>query len=272
MEKNTIRGLPDYSEETILKALKDIADKEGKKTLTKNDINQSGIISAKKVWDVFGSLSNALERAGLTPGKTLKYTEEELIENLLRKWKELGRQPYTKEMKGTRFSRSQYKEHFGSWREACEAVQPFISTGVPGKADNEETSLLPRISSNVSKRRRRYGELIDFRGLRHAPINELGVVFLFGMLCQELGIIVESIQSGFPDCEAKLKIQDGTFESLRIEFEYKSNSFVKHGHNPEECDMIVCWEHDWVQAPNSIEIIELKGIYEEMRVKKDQKQ
>jgi hypothetical protein len=32
-----------------------------------------------------------------------------------------------------------------------------------------------------------YGNPIDFRGLRHEPVNENGVVFLFGMLARELG-------------------------------------------------------------------------------------
>jgi hypothetical protein len=32
-----------------------------------------------------------------------------------------------------------------------------------------------------------YGDFIHFRGLVHAPINEQGVIFLFGMICRELG-------------------------------------------------------------------------------------
>jgi hypothetical protein len=47
-----------------------------------------------------------------------------------------------------------------------------------------------------------FGPPIDFRGLRHAPINEQGVVFLFGMISYELGFIVEAIHAAYPDCEA----------------------------------------------------------------------
>ncbi|HET8925688.1 MAG TPA: hypothetical protein VFN26_22080, partial [Candidatus Acidoferrum sp.] len=43
-----------------------------------------------------------------------------------------------------------------------------------------------------------YGHPIDFRGLRHEPVNEQGVVLLFGMVAKELGYIVEAVQSGFP--------------------------------------------------------------------------
>jgi hypothetical protein len=38
-----------------------------------------------------------------------------------------------------------------------------------------------------------FGQPINFRGLRHAPINEQGVVFLFGMVSYELGFIVEAV-------------------------------------------------------------------------------
>jgi hypothetical protein len=44
-----------------------------------------------------------------------------------------------------------------------------------------------------------FGPPINFRGLRHAPINEQGVVFLFGMVSDELGFIVEAINAAFPD-------------------------------------------------------------------------
>jgi len=51
-----------------------------------------------------------------------------------------------------------------------------------------------------------YGNPIDFRGLRHEPVNEQGVVLLFGMLAKELGYLIESVQNGFPDCEAKRRV------------------------------------------------------------------
>ena len=53
-----------------------------------------------------------------------------------------------------------------------------------------------------------YGDPIDFRGLRHEPVNEQGVVFLFGMVAEQLEYLVEAIQDGFPDCEAKRKFYE----------------------------------------------------------------
>jgi predicted transport protein len=109
-----------------------------------------------------------------------------------------------------------------------------------------------------NKRKNIVGELINFRGLVYAPINEQGVVFLFGKVAHEFGMYVELIRTGYPDCIAKRFIGRGRWEEIKIEFEHKSSDFDRHGHNPSEADMIVCWEHDWQQCPKRIEIIELK--------------
>ncbi len=70
---------------------------------------------------------------------------------------------------------------------------------------------------------------MDFRGLRNAPINEQGVVYLFGMVSRELGFMVESLSQGFPDCEAKY-LRDskrGLWGRARIEFEFRSSGFQR---------------------------------------------
>lgn len=105
-----------------------------------------------------------------------------------------------------------------------------------------------------------YGDPIDFRGLRHAPVNEDGVIFLFGMVAKELGYLVEAVQAGFPDCEAKRQIAPGQWQRVRIEFEFESRHFRDHGHSAEGCDIIICWVHNWAECPTHLEVIELKSI------------
>ena len=109
-----------------------------------------------------------------------------------------------------------------------------------------------------------YGAPIHFRGLRHAPVNEQGVVYLFGMVAHELGLLVESVQSAFPDCEAKQCIDSkrNLWQRVRIEFEYMSSNFKMHGHNPQECDLIICWEHDWPDCP--LEVMELRSVIDKL--------
>lgn len=103
---------------------------------------------------------------------------------------------------------------------------------------------------------RAFGDSLDFRVLRHAPVNELGVALLFGMVAAELGFMVEGVAPGFPDCEGKRQVAPGRWERVRIEFEYRSRAFRDHGHDPAGCDLIVCWEHDWPDCP--VEVLALK--------------
>jgi len=101
------------------------------------------------------------------------------------------------------------------------------------------------------------GDLINFRGLVYAPLNENGVVFLFGKVMEDLNMYIEEIKPGFPDCIARRFVGKG-WKRIRIEFEFKSKNFLNHKHNPNDCDVIVCWEHDWEDCP--IEVIELKDV------------
>ncbi len=110
------------------------------------------------------------------------------------------------------------------------------------------------------KRRRVIGPPINYKSLTRAPVNELGVVYLFGVLHDTFDFEIESIQAGFPDCTARRKIKENQWEEVRIEFEYRSSSFVAHGHDPNGVDIIVCWLHDWQACPEHIEVIELSAL------------
>jgi hypothetical protein len=104
------------------------------------------------------------------------------------------------------------------------------------------------------------GEPFDRRPMTNAPVNELGVMVLFGMMAAGLGLQVESVQGKFPDCLAKRQVAPGKWQHLRIEFEYESKNFKLHGHDPKGCDMIVCWRHNWKECPAEIEVIELSKL------------
>jgi hypothetical protein len=104
------------------------------------------------------------------------------------------------------------------------------------------------------------GELINHEGLIFGPVNEQGVIFLFSKLQKELGIIIESIQTGFPDARGRIKTKRG-WQEIWIEFEYRASSYLTHGHptTPGYCDYIICWENDWRKPPEHITILELKS-------------
>ncbi len=107
------------------------------------------------------------------------------------------------------------------------------------------------------KERSIVGDLINFRGLVYSPTNENGVIFLFGKVMEDLNMYIEEIKPGFPDCIGRRFTGKG-WERVAIEFEYKSSHFQQHGHDPNECDIVVCWEHDWPDCP--VEVIELSDI------------
>jgi hypothetical protein len=107
----------------------------------------------------------------------------------------------------------------------------------------------------------RYGPPLDSRYIRHEPIDEQGVVFLFGVLAAELGFLVEAVRQRFPDCRAKRNV-GGVYFDVTIEFEFRSSDFARHGHPVGDCDLIVCWEDDWSDCP--IEVLELKSALQEL--------
>jgi len=107
------------------------------------------------------------------------------------------------------------------------------------------------------------GNILDYEGLTYEPINEHGVIFLFGKLHNQLGFTVEAIQKSFPDVRAKRKNERGLLEPISIELEHKSSNFIDHGHPTDGCDVIVCWEHDWEDC--EIEVIELKSYIKKLK-------
>jgi len=122
-----------------------------------------------------------------------------------------------------------------------------------------------RASTTATGKRQRiadaeYGAPIDFRGLRHAPLNEQGVIYLFGLVAHELGFLVEAISASFPDCEAKRCVdrKRDRWQRVYIEFEFQSRNFLGHEHDATKCDIVVCWEHDWPDCP--LEVIELREL------------
>jgi len=120
---------------------------------------------------------------------------------------------------------------------------------------------VPSVVKNSLKRDRPVmGRPFDLSPLTNAPVNELGVVFLFGILAAELGFQVESLQGNFPDCQARREVQPGRWQRQRIEFEYESKNFERHGHDPKQCDVIVCWRHNWKECPEGLEVVELSRI------------
>ncbi len=236
----------------------------------------------------FPSWRAAVHAAGRTPNTYNVRLEDDV---LLADWGDLVRRLrhiptrdlYRQEGK---YSPGVFEKHFGPWSAIPESFRKFATgkaewadvlallpvdtrSSLPSVSESGVVSPTTTIASPTSGGglqytrlgdRPTYGNPIDFRGLRHEPVNEDGVVFLFGMVARELGYLVEVVQAGFPDCEAKRQVGPGKWQRVRIEFEFESRNFRDHGHPPDGCDLIVCWRHNWDKYPSHLEVVELSKI------------
>jgi len=161
--------------------------------------------------------------------------------------------------RGNLFTTEVTEEHGG---ERIERAEEILNAQAGMRSErNNFPPLRSSVSSVVKKDRPVMGEPFDRRPMTNAPVNELGVMVLFGMVAAGLGLQVESVQGKFPDCIAKRQVAPGKWRHLRIEFEYESRNFKLHGHDPKECDVIVCWRHNWKECPAEIEVIELSKLF-----------
>ncbi len=271
-----------HTKESIIQTLQSLAANLGKTTLSKVEVQQ--VLPVSSIRNHFGSLGKALKAAGLecrSPTEHLKdfqnvLPEDELFASIYCLEKELGHEPGATEYGAEgKYSITPFRKRFGAgWSNTLayyrkwKAERGKVAVGDTATivSDSEDNGFAVQSDHAAHGSQRTsdvapvqfYGEPFDFRGLRHAPINEQGVVYLFGMVSRELGFYVESIQQGFPDCEAKYLYDKAKnlWARARIEFEFKASSFKEHGHDAGQCDFIVCWVNDWADCP--VCVIELK--------------
>ncbi|HET9401719.1 MAG TPA: hypothetical protein VFO34_12295 [Candidatus Acidoferrales bacterium] len=262
----------------ILKALAATAKELGR-TPSHAEFLRRARVKKSAVRREFSKWNEAVRAAGLKPARIFRRLDKnQLLEDWGKTVRKLGRVPsragYSRAGRHdpvsleVRFGWDAVPQAFRNyargrpeWRDVLE----LINTCERERRMQESRMAVRRSMSRKSRREGLnggifYGDPMDFHGLRHEPVNEQGVVLLFGMLAQEMGYLVESVQMGFPDCEAKRKIGPGRWQRVRIEFEFESRGFRQHKHPVAGCDVIVCWRHNWEECPKSIEVIELASV------------
>lgn len=274
-----------YNRKDIMNAIKKTVTELGKNPSRSTFIRYTGI-AEYHVLKHFSSWNSAVEAAGFEPDTSnIRLEDDDLLSDwgkIVRKLRQIPTRVQYKHI--GKYSSWVFEKHFGLWsnlpdkfrtfakdsdewndvitllplQQSSNGVNKSVSDISKFETDIEHISKSPYHVQKHNKLNDRlvYGNPIDFRGLRHEPTNENGVIFLFGMVARELGYAVESVQSGFPDCEAKRQIGKDRWQPVRIEFEHKSKNFFVHGHDPYGADIIVYWEHNWDECP--IEVIELK--------------
>ena len=264
-----------YSREELIAKARDIAQLFGTRRITRKQFETVAQISSNAVHRHFDTYSDLLKAAGLEAPKNSRVADDVMLRALLEAIQTAGGQTQTTRlMRFLTYHQEVYARRYGFWRCALYQAGQWAKTHWPDfpyldrlpatdpanpAATTNEPAVVP-----CQPRIRNCGPLLNYRGMLHAPVNELGVVLLFGMLAEELGFLVETVAQGFPDCEAKRRVKHPAqgWSPVRIEFEYVSGNFREHGHEPSLCDLIVCWEHTWKDSP--LEVLELKSVLAKM--------
>ena len=252
-------------------------------------------VTTKHVYKNLGSLRKALRAAGLEGiGPGFSPAEETVLRDWATVARKLKKLPSILEYeRAGRFSGKPFQRLYGSWRGTAEGFcafadkrklqtqwQDVLEMIAGGQARNTAVATRtaagtkatagPSIQAEDKRKNKRfrkggimrdrpvYGRPLPWPELAHEPVNELGVVFVFGMMARRLGFIVHRLQAGFPDCIAMREVAPGLWQRVRIEFEFESRNFKKHKHRKDKCDVIVCWKHNWKDCP--LDVVELSEL------------
>ncbi len=244
-----------FDKQQILDAIGAIARRLGRAPTHAEFFSCAGI-SRYSVTKFFPKWNDAIRAAGLKPRKLRLWLQDS---ELLRDWGETvrrkrglpSRRGYLLEGK---YDPRTMEKRFGGWSSVPRAFRDFAEgkrewadvlallavhkrKGKAAANENSHCSIARNKGQHAQLQDRpTYGNPIDFRGLRHEPVNELGVVLRFGMVAKELGYLVEAVERG------------------------ESRNFRDHGHPASGCDLIVCWRHNWDECPEDIEVVELSSV------------
>jgi hypothetical protein len=214
------------NQQQIVKSIAAVAKRLGRAPSVSEFVAGGGI-PKYFVFRHFRPWNDAVRAAGLRPSRFFARPDD--IE-LLQGWGETvrklravpSRRAYR--LRGTHSPRT-LETRFGCWAALPQAFRNFAE-GKPEWADVLALALVParkkkesrewkgdacavvqpeRAQHRLLSERVTYGNPLDFPTLRHEPVNEQGVVLLFGMVAKHLGYVVESVQAGFPDCEANAR-------------------------------------------------------------------
>jgi hypothetical protein len=268
--------------EQLIAAIRAAVETNGGGTLTFKKFLATAKMTPTDVWRNFSKWVDALKAADVEFKRYPRLVENErLLADFGRTVRKLGHVPSVTEYASLGgFHVTTLCQRFGGpWGNVAVAFRKFAMKDQqwadmlpilpePGQERNASKRRLKAGKRGLSSERRAMtqarmedrqisGDPLFFEGISHAPVNETGVVLLFGAMAAKLGFMVESVRANFPDCQAKRRIGPDAWLTVRIEFEYESSSFRYHQHPPEGCDMIVCWVHNWPDCPDRLKVIAL---------------
>jgi HNH endonuclease len=265
------------SKEEIIAAIRKCARELGHcPSLT--ELTAKARVSRKNILKLFGNYGMAVRASGMEPPRGAPTPVEKLFADWAGVARELGKLPSMFEYeKNSMYSSRPLVSRFKGWRnvpammlayaeragleEKWADVLELIKTSGVGARQGASSrgNGGPLGTGKILRDRPTYGPPMMESGMACGPENENGVLFLFGMLAWQLGFVVKKIQTGFPDWLALRKIDEQTWQDVKIEVELESRNFLRHGHPPKGCDLILCWIHNWPECP--VEVVELRSVW-----------
>ena len=262
------------SRQEILKAISVCAKKLGRSPSLRELRRMAGV-NGTRLDKEFGGLSKALAAAGLEAvGPGYEVAESALLLDWAAVVRKLGKVPTAQQYGETgKYSQTPFYARYERWGRVMEAFRKFARAEKKEAQWRDVLKLIAAREEKIAKAaeggkngrrcplmmdRAVYGDPLLIPGMAHAPTNEAGVMFAFGVMAGRLGFAVKRWQVAFPDCVAVREMAKGQWQDQNVEVEFESKNFLRHGHDPKKCDVIVCWVHNWPECPEWIEVVELR--------------
>jgi hypothetical protein len=270
------------TKEEVIAAVQECATKLGHAP-SATEFAKETTVGKKDIRKTFGSYSRLLFASGLErQGCGYMVTMESLFLDWAATARSLGKVPTMSEYElHGKYSVRPLTRRYNGWKAVAAGMREYIlEQNLEGEwkdvldiipAEYQPKKQVARTFGPTTQRmcdpqvlhdRPIYGKPM-FAPFSFAPINEQGVLFVFGGVAHELGFTITRVQTGFPDVEAMREIGPNKCQPIKLELEYESRNFLAHMHPLDGCDGIVCWIHNWPECP--LEVIELRKVVEEMR-------
>jgi hypothetical protein len=94
------------------------------------------------------------------------------------------------------------------------------------------------------------------------------VIFCFGIIYKHInlyGLVIKDEKNKHGDAVAFL--DPNAEKQIAIEFELRSKNFITHKHDPNKCDLIICWKDNWKECPEHIDVLELDYLWEKAKIR-----
>jgi len=288
-------GKKELKKEDVIKVWKELDRKSDKKVIGLKAVCAEMGIKPYHVEQLFQgeSLTEVKRRHGIrTAPQEEPYTPDQLLEKYDKVVSKYARIPSWNQVKFiTGTADATFKRHFNKTgelkRDLVEAYYKWLKKDKPDSENltvvenwlkgEDKPNVSPVATAETSRRRTRLSEKTEGRPLGrllryeninmvYGPVNEQGVIVLFAMMSKHLQYNIEGVwPNSFPDCTATRVERDGKLRSVEIEFEFMSKDFVDHAHDPNACDVLVCWKDNWKDRPSNIEVLELSKEVEKMQ-------